>query len=287
MNSKLKQFALINLGLVIMALGLHFFLIAADLATGGVTGLAMVINHYVPTLPIGAIMTFFNILLFILAFLLIGKEFMGYTLYCSFALSGLIYLLEMFFPMSGPLVPEVLLNLIFGILIQGIGMGIIFYQNASTGGTDIIAKIINKYTHMEIGMALLLSDMVVVLLAGVAFGFSLGLWALLGIMLNGLVIDRVIAGFEIKLNVLILSKEPEAINRFVIEKLDRSTTIYKAQGGYTGADRQVIQVVLDKAQYIRLKQYIKGIDPEAFITVGFAHEVLGEGFNTFLTSPQN
>lgn len=285
MLKKIKQFALINFGLIIMALGLHFFLIAADLATGGVTGLAMVINHYLPNLPIGAIMTFFNVLLFVLALLLIGKEFTGYTLYSSFALSGMIYMLEVFFPMSGPLVPETLLSLIFGILIQGIGMGIIFYQNASTGGTDIIAKIINKYTHMEIGMALLLSDMIVVLLAGVAFGFSLGLWALLGIMLNGLVIDRVIAGFEMKLTVLIVSKEPEAINRFVIDVLDRSTTIYKAQGGYTGTDRQVVHVVLDKGQYIKLKQFIRGIDPEAFITVGFAHEVLGEGFNTFLTSP--
>ena len=234
--------------------------------------------------PIGVIMTAFNLLLFVLALIVIGKEFTGYTLYSSFALSGMIYLLEVFFPMSGPLVPETLLNLIFGILIQGIGMGIIFYQNASTGGTDIIAKIINKYTHMDIGQALLLSDMIVVILAGITFGFSLGLWALLGIMLNGLVIDRVIAGFEMKLNTFILSKEPEAINRFVIDKLDRSTTIYKAQGGYTGTDRQVIQVVLDKAQYIKLKQFMKQIDPDAFITVSFAHEVLGEGFNTFLNS---
>lgn len=285
MLQKAKQFLMINFGLLIMALGLHFFLIAADLATGGVTGLAMVINHYLPGLPIGVIMTFFNLLLFLLALVLIGKEFTGYTLYCSFALSGMIYLLEVLFPMQGPLVPEILLNLVFGILIQGIGMGIIFYQNASTGGTDIIAKIINKYTHMEIGMALLLADMLVVILAGVAFGFSLGLWALLGIMLNGLVIDRVIAGFEMKLTIMIISKESEAINRFVIDVLDRSTTLYKAQGGFTGSDRHVIHIVLDKPQYIKLKQFIRTIDKDAFITVGFAHEVLGEGFNPFLSHP--
>lgn len=284
MNKNLKQFLMINFGLIIMAVGLHFFLIASDLATGGVTGLAMVINHYFQFLPIGGIMLAFNVLLFILAYLMIGKEFTGYTLYCSFALSGMIYLLDVLFPMSEPIVPEILLNLIFGILIQGIGMGIVFYQNASTGGTDIIAKIINKYTHMEIGMALLISDMVVVLLAGMAFGFSLGLWALLGIMINGIVIDRVIAGFEMKLNVMIITCESESVNRYIIDVLDRTTTIFKAQGGYTGSERHVIQVLLDKRQYIKLKQYIRNVDRNAFISVTFTHEVLGEGFNTFLNA---
>ncbi len=284
MQKKIKQFLMINFGLFIMAMGLHFFLISADLATGGVTGLAMVINHYFQVVPIGAIMMVFNILLFILAYVMIGKEFTGYTLYCSFTLSGMIFLLDLLFPMSQPLVPEILLNLVFGILIQGIGMGIVFYQNASTGGTDIIAKIINKYTHMDIGMALLLSDMAVVILAGIAFGFSLGLWALLGIMLNGIVIDRVIAGFEMKLNVLIISSESEVINRYIIDTLDRTTTIFKAQGGYTGSERHVIQVVLDKKQYIKIKQFIRGADSKAFISVNFTHEVLGEGFNTFLNA---
>ncbi|MCK8061285.1 MULTISPECIES: YitT family protein [unclassified Fusibacter] len=282
MKKNIKQFLLINLGLLVMAIGLHFFLIAADLAVGGITGLAMVINHYLPQIPIGVIMMGFNIMLFILALLILGKEFTGYTLYSSFALSGMIYLFDLLIPMNGPMVDDILLNLLFGIVIQGIGMGLIFYQNASTGGTDIIAKIINKFTHMDIGKALLLADFAVAIFAGLAFGFALGLWALVGIVMNGLVIDRVIAGFEMKLNVVVISNEYELINDFVLEVLDRSTTIYEAHGGYSGTKKQVVQTILNKKEYIRLKQYIKTIDPQAFLSVGFIHEVLGEGFNQYL-----
>ncbi|QEN05969.1 YitT family protein [Thiospirochaeta perfilievii] len=280
----IKKFLLINLGLIIMSVGLHFFLIASDLAAGGIIGLAMVINHFFPILPIGIIMTALNILLTIVALILFGKKFTAHTVYSSLALSGIIFLFELLLPLDGPVVEDTLLNLIFGIVIQGIGMAIIFYQDASTGGTDIIAKVLNKYFHTEIGRALLITDFVVVIFAGLAFGFTLGLWALVGIILNGLVIDRVIAGFEEKLHILVISHRYEDINRFVLDKIDRTTTIYDARGGYSGEKKNVIQVILNKKEYIRLKQYIRSIDKDAFISVSFTHEVLGEGFNQYLHS---
>jgi uncharacterized membrane-anchored protein YitT (DUF2179 family) len=279
---KLKKFILINIGLIVMAVGLHFFLIASDLAAGGIIGLAMVINHFLPVLPVGIIMTVMNIILIFLALYMFGKKFTANTVYSSLVLSGIIFLFEMFFPLDGPIVDDTLLNLIFGIVIQGLGMGVIFYQDASTGGTDIIAKIINKYFHTEIGRALLLTDFVVVISAGFAFGFTLGLWAFVGIVLNGLVIDRVIAGFEQKLHVVIISIKSELVNRFVVDEIERTTTIYEAKGGYTGNKKEVIQTILNKKEYIKLKQYIRRIDPDAFISVSFTHEVLGEGFNQYL-----
>ncbi len=152
----------------------------------------MVVNAYLPFISIGTCMFIMNILLFVLAFLLIGKEFGANTIYSSFALTGLIALLEGLTPLSAPLVSDLMINLIYGIVIQGIGMGILFHQNASTGGTDIIAKILNRMFKIDIGKSLLLSDFLVTLMAGMAFGPVLGMYAVLGIVINAAVIDNLI-----------------------------------------------------------------------------------------------
>lgn len=186
------KFIWINIGLIIMSIGLYFFLIPANLAVGGVAGLAMVIKHYCPVINLGILMWCFNIVLFVTAFFAIGKDFGKNSIYGSFALSGIIGVLEWLLPLKGPLGDDIFINLVFGILIQGIGMGIVFYCNASTGGTDIVAKIIHRYTDIPIGKALFLSDALITLAAGMAFGLTLGLYALLGILMNALIIDRVI-----------------------------------------------------------------------------------------------
>lgn len=282
MRVRIKNFIKINIGILTMAIGLYFFLIPANLAVGGVTGLGMVINSVFPKIPIGILMTIFNVILFFLGFLIFGNEFGGYTIYCSFLLSGTISILELFVPLSKPIVDDILLNLIFGIIIQGIGMAVVFTQNASTGGTDIVAKIINKFTHLEMGKALLLSDFLITLSAGLTFGVELGLYALLGIMINALVIDKVIAGFNTKINAVIISDESKNINNFIIDELERGTTIYKAVGGYSNRNKDIINVLLDKKEYIKLKKFVKTIDKEAFISISSAYEVLGEGFDLAL-----
>lgn len=279
MRANVKRFIAINIGILIMASGLYYFLIPASLATGGITGLAMVLNKMFSNIPIGIIMIISNIILFTLAFLVIGKEFGGYTIYSSFLLSGIIYVFEIITPMHKPIINDLMLNLVYGIIIQGIGMGIVFYQNASTGGTDIVAKIINKFFHINIGKALFLSDFVIVVLAGLTFGIELGLYALLGVLANAYVIDNVIAGFNTKMNIIIISDKSEDINNYIIDELKRGTTLYFGDGGFSKNRKIIINTVVDKKQYIKIKNYIKIIDPSAFITVGFVHEVLGEGFN--------
>jgi len=279
MRNFMKRFIMINVGTLIMGLGLYLFLIPADLAVGGVTGLAMVIQNYVPSINLGFLMGIFNIVLFMLAFFIIGKEFGGFTIYCSFMLSATIGILEIIMPTYNGMVNDILLNLIFGIVIQGLGMAIIFYENASTGGTDIIAKIINKFTRIEIGKSLFLSDALITLSAGLAFGPELGLYAFLGIMINGLTIDKVIAGFETKIHALIVSENHELIALYIHNELKRGTTYLHGIGGYSKDNKNILSVVLNRKEYLSLKHHMTRVDPNAFISVTFVHEVLGEGFD--------
>lgn len=279
MQNKLKRFLIINLGILIMAIGLYFFLIPANLAVGGATGIAMVIQTYFPNVNIGFLMIGINVILFAIAFIFIGREFGGYTIYSSFMLALVISCLNWMIPMNKPIVDDLMITLIFGIVIQGIGMAIVFYENASTGGTDIIAKIITKYTQIEIGKALFLSDAIITIMAGFSFGMTLGLYAFLGILINGLLIDKVIAGFENKIHAMIISESYDDILKFINNNLNRGSTIIDGAGGYTGVDRHIVNVILSRNEYVELKQYIRNIDPKAFITVNFVHEVIGEGFN--------
>ncbi|MCH4891348.1 YitT family protein [Acidaminobacter sp. JC074] len=279
-----KAFIVMNIGLFIMAVGLSVFLIPADLAVGGVTGLAMVIQHYVPSLNIGILMLVFNVILFTLGFLIIGSSFGGKTIYCSFALSGMIGLMEWLLPLQGPVVNDIVLNLVFGIVIQGIGMAIVFYQNASTGGTDIIAKIFNKFTGLDIGKALFLSDSLITLMAAVCFGLTLGLYAFIGILINGLIIDKVIANLDAKIHAVIVTNDTEVISDYIHETLSRGTTYLHGTGGYSKEDKQIISVVLNRKEFAELKHFIKRQALDAFITMNVVDEVYGEGFNLALQS---
>ncbi|MBZ9633938.1 YitT family protein [Clostridium sp. FP1] len=278
MKKIIKEYILITIGLALVAVGFYFFLVPNNLAVGGVSGLAMIINLYVPALSIGAIMLVLNLILFIIGFIFIGSSFGVKTIYSSLGLSGMIWILEKTCPMSGSITNDLFLELVFGILIGAVGLGMVFNQNASTGGTDIIAKILYKYFHLDIGKALLLSDFLVTILAGIAFGPKIGMYALLGVIINGFTIDAVIAGMNICKKVEVVSSRGEEIKRYIIEELGRGATLYTAKGAYTNEEKEVITTVLGKKEFIKLKIYIKEIDKKAFIITYNVHEILGEGF---------
>lgn len=278
MKLDLKKFLIINVGLAILTAGLYFFLMPSNLAVGGATGLAMVLSHLIPSIPMGVILAVINIILFITAFLVLGKEFGGLTVYSSLALSAMIAILELFVPMTQPFTDDLFINLIFGILIAGVGMGIVFNQNASTGGTDIIAKIINKYLHLDIGKSLLAADFFITLFAGLVFGARLGMYALLGIVINSFVIDKMIAGFNVKINMIIISDQIDAINEFILVDVFRGTTIYHATGGYSKEDKRIINTIVSRSEYIKIRNFVKSIDEKAFVAVSYITEVEGEGF---------
>lgn len=280
MKKVVYEYVMTTIGIILVAAGMYFFLMPNNLATGGVNGLGIIINSFTG-IPVGALMMCMNIILFIIAFIVIGTNFGIKTIYASLGLSGMIWILEKIYPMKAPLVEnDLMVQLIFGILISGAGMGIVFNQNASTGGTDIIAKIINKFLHINIGKAVLLSDFVITLFAGATFGIKLGLYSLLGVVINGFVIDSVIEGINVYKNVVIISAKGEQIKDFIINKLGRGATVYYAKGAYSEENKEVITTVLERKEFIRLRDYIKEIDNESFITVNNVHEAFGEGFNS-------
>ncbi len=279
-KEKIIRFLMINFGVIIMALGLYLFLIPPNLATGGITGVSIIISHYAPNINIGFIIMGLNIILFILAYIFIGKEFLGYTMYSSFLLSISIAVLDATMPIKKPLVDDIMLNLIYGIFIQAIGIAIVFYYDASTGGTDIIAKIINKYSNMPIGKALFIADSFVSLGAGLTFGVSFGLYAFLGILINGIVIDRVISGFEERVKVEIISNTPDVITKFITEDLNRGFTFVSGRGGYTADEKKIINVILRRREYLRLVHFINKSDQNAFVIISNVHDVYGLGFKS-------
>jgi len=272
------EYLLITIGLILVSIGVYYFLVPSNLAAGGVSGIAMIVNKYIPVAPIGLLMLIMNIILFIISFILIGPNFGGRSIYASLGISGCVLIFEKFMPIKEPLTNDLMITMIFGILICAIGMAVLFNTDSSTGGTDIIAKILNKYFHIDIGKALLMSDFLITIGAGATFGIRTGMYAVLAVIINGFLIDSVIDGLNICKEVTIISQETDNIVDFIVNKLRRGVTIYEATGGYTGDNKKVLRTIVKREQFIKLIQYIGETDSEAFITVKEVNEVLGKGF---------
>lgn len=275
-----REYIVITIGILILAAGLYYFLIPGQLAAGGAMGIAMIIANYFPMFQVGQMMMIINVFLFLVAFVVLGTRFGVKTIYTTLGLSGMIWALERFHPLDKPPTEDLLLCAILGTIISGAGMGIIFNQGASSGGTDIIAKIINKYTHLDIGKALLLTDGAITLAAARVFGFDKGMYALLAVIFNGSVIDYTIQGLNVATQVFVVTSKPDSIARFIMDRLERGVTLFDAQGGYTGRRLKVVYTVLNRREFVALKEFIRQEDPKAFVTVSQAHDVLGEGFKS-------
>lgn len=275
----IKRFLFVNIGVILVALGLHFFLVPNSLAVGGTSGLSIEINHLFPFIPVPYILTALNTILVVIGFIFIGADFGFYTVYASISLGVFLWLLELVVPLNQSLVEgDIFINLIFGIFIQAIGIGIVVNQGASTGGTDIVAKIVETYTRFSFGQGLIMSDGVVTLLATLLYGPKLGMYALLGAIINSTVIDKMIAGFDTKYHITIITNKIEEINQFILVDLYRGSTLYEAKGGYKGDARTIIVTVVDKKDYVKLKEFIRKTDKEAFMYVSNVTEVEGYGF---------
>ena len=275
-RESIKEFALITIGIFLVAISVVYFFEPNNIAAGGITGLAIVINHYIPFISIGPLVLMMDAILFIVALIVLGAKFGAKTIYSSFLLSTSMWIMQNFIPIN--ITNDLILATIFGTLISAVGMAIVFNANASTGGTDIIAKILNKFFHIEIGKSLLIVDFLVTLLGAVTFGINIGLYGLLAVIINGVVIDNIIAGFKTKSEITIISEKNKEISKFILDDLERGCTFIKGIGGFTGKDTSILYTVLDRNEFIKLKNKIKEIDKNAFITVGEVHEVMGEGF---------
>jgi len=274
---KFKEYVIITLGIILVALSVEYFYAPNNIAAGGVTGAAIVINAIMPNLSIGMLTLVLNVVLFVVAFAFIDGKFGVKTIYASLGLSVILWIIEKFFnPVA--VTNDLMMATVFGTLISAVGMAFVFNENASTGGTDILAKILNKFFHLDIGKSLLIVDFIITFASILAFGINVGLYAMLSVILLGLVVDRLIEGFNVCKSVFIISKKNDEISKYIIYTLDRGCTFLKGMGAYTGEENDVLYAVISRNQFIKLKKFIKEIDPQAFITVGEVHEVLGEGF---------
>lgn len=278
MKKSLWGFLLLNIGALMDAAGFYFFLAPNNIAAGGITGLSLVLNHFFPSLPLGLLILILSIILLSIGFLLIGAVFGLKTVYCSIAIPVMIWVLEHLYPLPAPLANDLLIQLIFGVIISGIGLALLFNQNASSGGTDIAARILHKYYHMDMGKGLFAIDFFIVLSAASTFGIEKGLYALLGVILYGFTLDYIISGIDTSQHVTVITRESESVRRFIIDELGRGATIYMAQGAYTRHEREVVVTIVKRRDFIRLRNYIRDLDPQAFISVQTTHRVLGEGF---------
>ena len=281
MKQLVKEYIGIIIGALLIAIGLYFFWAPSNLAAGGVSGLAIVLKALFPIVPIGILIFILDCLMFMIGFIMLGKSFGLRSLMCSLSVSILMTGLEFIWPNWQPISDDLLILLIFGALFIAIGQALVFNLEASSGGTDIIAKMINQYTHLNIGTSLMIADMIVVLLATGIFGLEKGLYAALGVLITTNLIDYLISGFNVQRYVMIIpssSDKVQPINTYILETLERGATIYTAEGAYSKNPKQVITTVIDRKEFIDLKKKLIKIDPLAFMTVQNLHEVVGEGF---------
>lgn len=275
---KVWEFLLINAGLFLVAAGIVLFKIPNNFATGGVSGVAIIIYKFFPDAPVGFLMLSINIVLVFFGFFFLGKDFGSKTVYSSFVLSGMVWGLERLIPITAPLTGDTMLELIFSIMLPAIGSAIVFNSNASTGGTDIIAKILNKYTSINIGKTLLLADFGITVMALFVFGIRTGMYSMLGLILKGFIIDLVIESLNVSKHFVIISEKSQEIKEFIVKELKRGATVHKAYGAYSNEEKEVITAIMSRRQAVRLRKFIRDHDENAFISITNTSEIIGKGF---------
>lgn len=286
MKSKLKNFLIMNLGILLTTVGVYFFKIPNGFSTGGVSGIAVVVagfaNQYLPSLAAyltsGNVLTVINVLLLIVGFIFLGKGFSVKTVYCSLLFSFGTFALEHLFPMSAPFTEQPFLELAYAILLTAIGSALLFLTDSSSGGTDIVALILKKYTHLDIGKALLLTDFVIALSSFWVFGMQTGLFSMLGLFAKAFLVDGVIESMNTSKYFTIITSKPEEISKYITAGIHRSFTKIQGEGGYTGEPRTVLLTVCRRAEGAKLRKIVKRVDPNAFIIVSNSSEIIGKGF---------
>ena len=276
-KKNLKEYFLITIGIILVAISIEYFFAPNNLAAGGVTGVAIDLNYLFPYIGVGILTFIINLLLFIVAFVILGGSFGTKSIFATVGLSVVMWIIEEFLnPFA--VTEDLMIATIFGTIISAFGMAIVFNNNSSTGGTDIIAKIINKFLHINIGISLLIIDIIITFFAAMVFGLDLGFYSMLSVIILGITIDRFIDGFNTSKEIIVMTKKENEVKDFIINDLSRGCTYLKGTGCYSGKDINVIYAILGRNEFIKLKRYIKDIDPRAFISVRESHEVLGEGF---------
>lgn len=277
LNKACKEWFMITLGTVLMVIGIYFFKFPNNFSTGGVSGIAVLLGHYFPTTP-GSFVFIINAALLIVGFAVFGKSFGVRTAYSSLLMSSLIWVLERVLPLTQPLTTQPLLELTFSVSLPAVGSAILFNYDASSGGTDVVAMLLRKFTSLNIGNALLCSDLIITLMACVAFGMETGLFSVLGLATKSLLVDMVMENINIHKYFHIITTHPAEIEAFITQTLHRGATELQGAGAFTHEGRSVLLTVMNRREAIILRKYVRKIDPHAFVLIMNTSEIIGKGF---------
>ena len=262
----MKETGILTVAVAIIAAAVYFFLVPSHASVSSISGLGIVLSNFIP-LPLSVITMILNVVLLLIGFVTCGKEFGVKTVYTSVMLPVFLGLFEMLFPNFGSLTDSQELDVLCYILVVSVGLSILFNRNASSGGLDIVAKIMNKYLHMELGKAMSLSGMCVALSAALVYDKKTVVLSILGTYFNGIILDHFIFDNNIKRRVCIITKKEEELRQFITRDLHSGATIYEATGAYNFEKHNEIITIVDKSEYQKLMKFINELDPKAFITV--------------------
>ena len=268
----IKEFFIITIGTLIVSTAVFFFMLPSHVSVGSGTALAMVISNFIP-LPVSVITLILNIVLLILGFLLIGPEFGAKTVYCAILMPVFLGVYELIFPNQQSITEDPFLDVLCYIFVVGIGLAILFRRNASSGGLDIVAKLMNKFLRMELGKAMSLSGMLVALSSALVYDKKTVVISVLGTYLGGLVVDHFIFGMDLKRRVCIISPKLDQIVDFILYDLHSGATLNNIIGAYDRQPKQEVITIVDKQEYKALMDYVRKVDPKAFITVYSVSEI--------------
>ena len=268
----IKEYAVITFGAILVAAAIYFFMLPSHIAVGSGTALAMVLAEFIP-LPVSMITLALNVFLLIMGFLLIGPEFGAKTVYTAILLPLVLGAFELIFPNFQSLTQDPLLDTLCYVLVVGIGMAILFSHNASSGGLDIVAKIMSKYLRMGLGTAISISGILVALSSAICYDTKTVVLSVLGTYFSGIVVDWFIFGLNLKRRVCILSAHVEEITDFVLHDLHSGATLYESIGAYDRTARTELVAIVDKQEYRRLMDFVRKTDPTAFVTVISVNEL--------------
>lgn len=272
-----KDYIVITLAVIIMDLGIYAFKFPNHFSFGGVSGLAVVLNEILG-ISAAQINLVINLALLVIGFAVLGKSFGLKTAYATVLSSVVLSLMEKMMPISAPLTNQPMLELAYAIALPAVAAAMLFYVDASGGGTDIVAMILKKYTTIDIGTALLISDVAIVALSFVAFDVRTGLFSVCGLLAKSIFVDRTMDQMRLCKYFTIISSDPEPICDFIQNVLNRSTTLYNAEGGYSHENKKVILCALDRRQAVILQRFIRQTDDSAFIMITKSSETFGKGF---------
>lgn len=274
---QLKEYSIITVSTLVMVAGIYFFKFPNNFSFGGVTGMAVVLAELLPMTP-GTINFVINMGLLVFGFAFLGREFGVKTVYVSLLMSGVLSALEVLYPMAAPLTDQPVLELLFAIFMPAAGSAVLFNIGCSGGGTDIIAMILQKHTSLSIGKVLFFVDLIVTLVACFTFDIQTGLFSFCGLMAKTLVIDGVIESINKCKYFNVVCDDPKPICEFIIHELGRSATVCRAEGAFSHQEKAIVMTAMKPRQALQLRNYVKRVEPHAFMMISSTSEIIGKGF---------